>query len=74
VGAAGNGLRILVFVVVKLLIKGLLLEHAKDAEEQRPLHRRAFGAAGRSEDDLHVSKRKGRKLGSDDSNRIGEQV
>jgi hypothetical protein len=52
-----DGLRILV-VVVKVLIKGLVLERAKDGEERQPLNRRAFGAAGRSEDDLHVSKKK----------------
>jgi hypothetical protein len=52
-----DGLRILV-VVVKVLIKGLVLERTKDGEERQPLNRRAFGAAGRSEDDLHVSKKK----------------
>jgi hypothetical protein len=51
--AAEDGLRILVFVI-KVLVKGLLLKHAKDAEERRPLHRRAFGTTSRSEDDLHV--------------------
>jgi hypothetical protein len=39
-----DGLRVLVFVKV------LLLEHGKDAEERRPLHRRASAAAGRSEE------------------------